>query len=373
LIRRKETIIVDFVDWCGLVLKTCSKLGQTSSTARTIGVEEFQLGQALCEDLGIPSFRGEPEYGKSTYYRGMLDAVQNLLDAQLLEKHERASYLWKVTKSGRDYIKDQQPLWMRICQEQLEPEHQQMLQAVNRLSPRSLADHAVIEEVPYESLISELGWTTGGAIWAVANELHKWGYVRGFFAADGSVRLRATFRGLVWETRRGVTIQSKFIDELVQEWETTSVEFKEYLYLSGVEQKAEFIKDILSLANTQASGRRWMVIGFNNRTHAYTSAPDPKIRQDDLERLLSAYTDPPVEVRYEVVQYRSGPVGMLEVIRDAKKVPYRVKQSLGEKLKGDKHQIFKGQMFVRHGSQVEAPTEKEEQALIEEGARARGG
>jgi hypothetical protein len=167
------------------------------------------------------------------------------------------------------------------------------------------------------------------------------------------------------------TVESRFIDDLVREWETTSVEFKQYFYVKSVEQKAEFIKDVLGLANTQASGRRWLIISFNNKTREYFGPPEAHLRQDDLECLIAEYTDPCLELRYEVVDYRKGPVGKLEILRDPKKVPYRVAKSLGDKLKGNKKQILQGQIFVRHGSQVEEPTDLELQALLEEGNRAR--
>jgi hypothetical protein len=72
-----------------------------------------------------------------------------------------------------------------------------------------------------------------------------------------------------------------------------------------------------------------------------------------------------------VVEYRKGLVGKLEVIRDSKKLPYRVAKSLGDKLKGDKKQIFKGQIFVRHGSQVVVARGTERKELLEEGKQAR--
>ena len=61
-----------------------------------------------------------------------------------------------------------------------------------------------------------------------------------------------TYRGFVWEKRRGFTLESRFIDDLVAEWETTSVDFKRQLSLDTMDHKAEFIKDVLSLANTKA-------------------------------------------------------------------------------------------------------------------------
>src|SRR5260370_26573148 len=110
------------------------------------------------------------------------------------------------------------------------------------------------------------------------------------------MELSATYRGLVWETKRDFTIESKFIDDLVVEWETTSVEFKRDLYTDSAGQIAEFAKDVLSLATTKASGRRWMIIGFDDDTHGYDGPPNPKLTQNHLEHLLQQYTKPMVEV-----------------------------------------------------------------------------
>jgi hypothetical protein len=71
-------------------------------------------------------------------------------------------------------------------------------------------------------------------------------------------------------------------------------------------------------------------------------------------------------VRYQVVDYRAGKVGKLEILRDAKKLAYSAAKSAG-----DKKRIQEGQIFVRHGSQTEPPTESELFAIREEGDRAR--
>ena len=78
------------------------------------------------------------------------------------------------------------------------------------------------------------------------------------------------------------------------------------------------------------------------------------------------YTTLIVDVRYEVVDYRDGPVGMLEVLRYPRKLPYSVARSIG-----DRKRIEQGDIFVRHGSQVEKPTSLELQALQDEGDQAR--
>lgn len=142
---------------------------------------------------------------------------------------------------------------------------------------------------------------------------------------------RANYAGLVWERRRGEVEGARSLDQLLAEWETTSVEFKRELLLSTADQKTEFIKDVIGLANTQASGRRWMIIGFDDKTRAYYAPPDLSVTQNRIEQILAQYAAPSIDVRYEVVDYKGGHVGKLEVLRDPKKLPHRVAQFLGDK------------------------------------------
>jgi hypothetical protein len=226
-----------------------------------------------------------------------------------------------------------------------------------------------LEEIAHEELLAELGWAEGMEIlWPVSQELEELNSISCQRAFGPDLRCHATYRGIVWETRRGFTLESIFIDDLVAEWETTSVDFKQELHLDTADEKAEFIKDVLSLVNTQASGRRWLIIGFTNKAHIYFGPPDPKVTQDRMEQIVARYIAPYVDIHYEVVEYRAGFVGKLAVLRDPKKLPYRVK----EEIKRDrKPPLQAGEIFVRHGSQVEKPTDAELQALQVEGDRAR--
>ncbi len=163
-------------------------------------------------------------------------------------------------------------------------------------------------------------------------------------------------------------LESRFIDDLVTEWETTSVDFKRQLSLDTMDQKAELVKDILGLVNTKASGRRWFIIGFDDKTHKYFGPPDAKITQNRIEQILARYIEPYIDVHYEAVECRVGRVGKLEVIRDPQKLPYHVKEQMNREKKPP---LMPGDLFVRHGSQVEKPTDAELLALQEEGNHAR--
>lgn len=361
---------MDFVDWCSLVLQTCVKIDQTSDRARLGGIHYQELAQALALSLGTEDYGKRPDFRETTFYSGMIGALGQLNLHRLLE-HQEYQFVWKVTKFGRDMAADLTPLWWQICADTLDPEHEQLLRAVNRLSPQTAPDHVWLKEIPTEILGAELGWDHESLLFKrVAKELMDWGLLWGRLFI-GETILFSNYRGLVWETRHAFTIASRLIDNLIAEWETTSVDFKREVHTDTASDKAELIKDILSLANTRASGRRWMIIGFDDKKREYYGPPDPKLTQNHLEHLMAQYTAPVVDIHYEVVDYRKGKVGMLEVLRDPQKLPYRVAKSLGDKAAGDKKRIEQDQIFVRHGSQVETPSADELQELQDEGERAR--
>lgn len=182
--------------------------------------------------------------------------------------------------------------------------------------------------------------------------------------------LKPTYQGLVWGTRRGFTIESKLIDELVKEWETTNVDFKREIGLNTKKQKAEFAKDVLGLVNTKSSGRRYMIVGFDNKTREYYAPPDNTVTQDRMEQVLADLTDPVVTIRYEIVDYRLGKVGKLEVIREPEKLPCRAAKDVLIDEKG-RIGLEKCKVYVRHGTHTEGASNIELEALEEEGRRAR--
>ncbi len=353
---------MDFVEWCGLVLDRLIEAMQTTPATRSIGVDQYHLARTIFGS----EYTSQPEFQASTQRCGIFDAIRELETVYLIES---SSSLWKATKFGRELSRDKDwtSLWEGICLERLEPDEEQLLKVINQLSPSTAADHAWLTYNDREAVLSELGWLEGiDRLWPVSQDLEQTGLIQCHWKLGQQINIRATYRGLVWETRRGFTMISKFIDELVAEWETTSVDFKRELHLHTADEKAEFIKDVVSLVNTKASGRRWMIIGFDNKSQAYYGPPDSSLNQNRIEQLLAVYTAPYVDVRYELVDYREGLVGMLEVLRDHKKLPYSVAKAIG-----DKKRIEQGDIFVRHGSQVEKPTSLELQALQDEGNQAR--
>jgi hypothetical protein len=182
---------VNFIEWCDLILIKLIELSRQDSTVRSIGVDQWQFSRFLLE--GNPT--SQEKYDGSTFQKGLVDAVSSLLDMGLVEQDSH----WKVTKYGRTLAADMMPLWWSICQEQLEPEHQQLLQVVNRLSPHTEDDHAWVERIAEDTLTVELGWSADPLLLEpVANDLEQWGLVSGFFLEGCSLQLPI----VVWFGRR---------------------------------------------------------------------------------------------------------------------------------------------------------------------------
>lgn len=344
---------MDFVDFCGLVLDSLIKLSRSSTDTRLTGVDSPSLAKAMFGGkIGT-----ESDYWNSEYSEGIESALLEMKRIGFIEHPHSDQFRYAITRKGQGFVADVIPWWESICQTELDSDQQHLLRTLNKMSERLADDHAWLEEIHTDKLMSELGWTDRHFFVSVIEELER----DGFANCPGIVGNLATYLGLVWDTRRGFTLESRFIDSLVDEWETTSVDFKRELRIDTADQKAEFIKDVIGLGNTQSSGRRWMIIGFDDKTRSYYGPPDHRLSQNRFEQILAQCTAPMVYIKYEVVDYRSGPVGKLEILRDRSKLPYTVAKSIG-----DKKRVFEGQIFVRHGSQTEEPTPAELQAIRDE-------
>lgn len=352
---------MNYMEWCESVLREMYETGVESMAFRNHGIDEQRLARRIWGD------RYEEIAGrqKTVEERDILfNALFDLAKARLIDT--ATDTFMKLTWEGRKAAQDILPVWEEICSVELDPVLERALKIVNERSPVDGEHYAIVRDVSVNTVWGELGGDLAEE--EVLQVLRLLLRSRLVFWDGGEYpdEVRTTYRGLVWEKRRDFVVGTRFLDGLVAEWETTGVEFKRELRLGTADEKAEFVKDVIGLANTQASGRRWMIVGFDDKTRSYHAPPDLSVTQNRIEQILARYVAPAVDVRYEVIGYRGGQVGRLEVLRDAKRLPYRVAQSFGEK-----RRVVEDQIFVRHGSQTEAPTPAELEAIREEAERAR--
>ena len=344
---------MDFIEFCDSILNGLISARRSSVEVRGFG----QVVSAITLEVFPDSSDALGRELRSLVGLGLTE----LRKLGLVSTDEHG-FLWKISQEGLENASDLSGLYRSVCSQQLEPEQEQLLKLVNRLSQKPGPKYADLHWVNREEVLSN-GWSEPSLLDSVARELDNLTLMARHVAMGGFLELRSTYSGLVWEYRRDLVQESTLIRDLLIEWETTSVEFKQELHLDTSSQKARFIRNVLGLVNTQASGRRWMIVGFSDKTRAYYRPPDSRVTQERIEELLSHYTVPVVEVRYSVVQSNRGQVGKLEVLRDSRKLPYSVAQSVGDP--GEKR-IEKGQVFVRHGSRTVQATERELSDLIEE-------
>ncbi len=353
---------VDYVAWCGTVLAEVNSLIRSSIQMRESGV--------ACRHLAMPLFGELVEETPRVLaiHNALLDLTAVGLLRERTTKQGAATHCFRLPSEYRELARNPVPVWEEIVHIPLDTDHEQVLASLNRLSAAQHGSYATAEYIDDVALLEGLGWIREkdwDRLWVATRDLVELKFADGRFHAD-DFRIRATYRGLVWETRRGVTIESGRIEALVALGETTSIELKREVETTTKDQKAELIKDLLGLANTQASPPHLLVIGFDDKTRSYYGPPSPNLTQDRLERLLSEYTTPPLRVRYRVLGCQVGEVGEIEVFRDRTQLPYRVARSFG-----NQKRIEMGSLFVRHGSQTVPATPDEERLIVEEGEMAR--
>jgi hypothetical protein len=375
---RVEAEMMDYFQWCERVLNTYLEAAQNSLEIRRDGLRPDQVARRIFGEEVVE----QESFHTSSEWESIKQAIRDLDD----EGHIRTEDNYygnephasgKIVSGGEEFLEEEKrrwTAWWATCATapEFKQEQRNLLELVHHLSPREELTHAWMEWIHQETLCCELGWEAErlrlviGDIRASHDYIKCWPnyYPLGEPPSD-ELHVRETYKGLVLQTKRHLTIEAREIDGLVEEWETTSVDFKRELKTQTKDQKAEFVKDILGLVNTKASGERWLIVGFDDKTRTYHSGTILPSSQDELERILSVYTNPMVEVRYDIVEHYDGPVGRVRILRDPTKLPYRVDKSFG-----DKKRIEEGKVFVRHGSQTEEPTAAELQALLEEGTRA---
>lgn len=156
----------------------------------------------------------------------------------------------------------------------------------------------------------------------------------------------------------------RLIFELESRWEDPYVDFKRQLSLKTQGIKGEFVKDILGLANTQGPSRRFLMVGWDDKTQqVFAPGVDRSINADRLQQVINAYCEPPPHIEYSTCLWGGVPVGVIEIKREAGKIPYRVRKTIGS--------LRAGQVFVRHGTITEPPTTSESEGLHQEALNAR--
>lgn len=351
---------MDYVTFVGRVLDAVVETTGSDYNARLVGVSSLEVLRRL--DLGIDA--ASPEFWASDAHRAYNSAVEDLEDLYLVET---GAHSLKVVDYGfAVQAQGIAALWPQFFANELSEEQDAFLRALVELSEQPRERYALLSHPSVQEVWTHLGWPwTNQEIARVVyfhRQLKGANLIRGGLAAGGHIfGLAPTYRGFVRTRESEPTVLHQKIDELLPEWETTTVEFKREIPLETRMQRAEFAKDLCALATTKASGgQRYLVIGFDAKSRRFVRSVDASLTQDRIEQILNAHCDPAPTVRLYTGPWQAGVVGLIVVAREVEKIPYRLKRATAA-------DYFSGrEVFVRHGSQVEPPSDAEFAALIVE-------
>ena len=342
-----------YVDWVEVVLRATVEAidagdGWSTNEAAILGILGF-----------MPDSQDE----------ALWDALRDLRRFGLVDP--QAKYDIRISQEARKIrVTSLRTTWPTIHQKWVDERHATFLSKLCELSERQEGDSAHLVEVDGDKVLEAIGERPNrGDSVQLIKALSEIGLVDASGMTFGNFQAFPTYAGMVLATETAATKGQVLLASLLEDWETPTTEFKRELRLNTKDEKAEFIRDVLALANTRASGQRHLITGFDNRTRQFTTTADDKVTQDTIENLLNEYSEPPVTVRYKRFQAESGvgDVGVLEVLRDRTQVPYRV----ARRLAGERKALEKSDVYVRHGSHVAKASEDEVAELEDEAKRAR--
>jgi hypothetical protein len=355
---------VKYVEWVQRVLGAIDdETKRIGHNARMAGVPLAGLASRLGLDVdGLAAgFHESPE--REALINGISDLV-NMGAAEWSPEYLGVT----LTQNGLLAAKTSlRAAWRQIMSEiYVDDEQLAFLTEVAETSEDRRDKYTRLRSLFAQDVFKALGWDPGdfGRLYDVTNRLASLDCIRSNAASDGNIQLTPTYIGIVRSTEGTQSEWQALVSKLIEDWETTSVEFKEALHLARDKEKAEFVRDILALATTKSSGKKFLIIGFSDKTHEFAQSVHPGIAQERLKQILHAYTEPTPEVLYRTVGWEDGTIGVIEAVRDPAKIPYRASKSLGG-------QIEAGKVYVRHGTHVEEPSAAELPALEAEGQAAR--
>lgn len=344
-----------YVDWVEAVLRATVKVKSEVGSAGMVGMP--QIAAALGVD-------------EETASEALADGLKDLERIGMVKFKSQ----WQI-EIAQEARKIQQASlrtsWPPIHEIYLEVRQETFLRAVCELAEQRADDRAWIEVIHANDVFDRLGWERDSD--AIADLVLSLGHTvlldTSRVTMGGGWNIYPTYMGVVRTTESTTTELQALVTRLLPDWETTNVDFKRELHLDSNDDKAEFIRDVLALANTQVTGERHLVIGWDPKTREFTTGIDPTVTQDRIEDLLDQYTKPTLVVRHRAFEWPggAGEAAVIEVVRDRTKVPYRVRKRLA----GAKRVIEVGDVYVRHGSHIANADADELSDLIAEAERAR--
>ncbi len=321
-------------------------LAKSTPQSRSFGID---FGQIVHETLtNAPRQYGGPEH--------IGEAIRDLRGANLIERRDQTGG-FLLTREGRATLADPAKAWRQIIDIPLDQPAADLLCAAARIDlGGGWIDFSVVHDVLDEH-------PDTGTIYGLLRELKSDGMAEAASTSQ-DYSFRVKYNGYVWATKRHVAAEFQRVSKAIEDGEGVTTDFKRELTVRTMDQKSEFIKDVIALANTQARGERFLIIGLND-DGTYFAPPDPEVDTERIQQIINRYSSPPVPIRYEEMDHPIGKIGVLEVTRNPTALPHRFAKDMNGKTPRKE-----GEWFVRHSLHVEHPSDRERELIELEAQRA---
>jgi len=157
-------------------------------------------------------------------------------------------------------------------------------------------------------------------------------------------------------------IEKKIITELRKTGkERGTVDAKRELILREVGDKAEFVKDIIAMANNGEPS--YLIIGLEDGTFADVGKLSCHYSTNDINQILVDKIDPPIVVDYKEFTIDGNEYAIVEI--NGQNPPYIVARDLVHNLTDRKRaKVYKGNIYVRHADRTEGISRAELEEIL---------
>lgn len=140
------------------------------------------------------------------------------------------------------------------------------------------------------------------------------------------------------------------LKSLLESDEGPKLDFKQTISLETDGEKKELIKDVIAIANSRG-GRGYIIFGVEDKTKRIVGINDENITEEKIQQVISSRSDPPVSIKFEIVEYEGKKLGILTIYKSNLR-PHQMVQN--------------GVFYIRRGSTTDVAKREEVASMFEE-------
>ncbi len=237
-----STVGMSYVDWVDRVFAEVALAVSEDIDRRLMGIQIPELAKRL--ELGIDPYQPGVDFHQSDERMAILDARSDLADLGLAVSNQDYHH-FALTERGRIGHKARLSLaWPQILRGvRVDEEQLAFLRRAIERSEERRQRFAIVREVTSQDVFADLGWTwhMGHAL-DITERLKEKDCLHSIPTAGGPIPVRITYIGVVRATEAERTEDQELLRDLLEDWETTTVDFKRELDLSTPAVRMEFVR-----------------------------------------------------------------------------------------------------------------------------------